>query len=183
MSRRINICGEMALRYRIMTDNAGGINDYVWWRENVELWFKWVRIKTESLKGRHHAHNQAVSLIKPAVMMITDWKTRPPWWWELCADEDERKEKVVSGQRCILPVWWSCVAKETKAKTLGDLDICCQVWRSSVAKVMRGRHLDIWRASNKQTISESWSFEQTDDEWDPANKHIPQCFVCAHTCC
>ena len=111
MSGGMNICGEMAPRYRIMTDNAGGINDYGYWRENIELWFKWVRIAAESLKGRHHAHNQAVSLIKPAVMMITEYglKNTPSmmmmrivWGWRWKNRESSFRTKIFFASLVIL---------------------------------------------------------------------------------
>ena len=155
MSGGIIICGKMALRCWIMTDNAGGINDYVWWRQNIELWFKWVRIKTESLKGRHHAHNQAVSLIKPAVMMITDWRTRPPWWWE----------------------WWQRRWKKRESSWFrtrmffASLVILC--WKSDKGQdTWTFRHLlpslaiKCCKSDEGKTLGHLESLEQTDNKWE-----------------
>ena len=146
----------MALRYMII--------DHVWWRWDMIL-VKWVWITAQILKCRHHAHNLAVTLIKPNCNDDCGLKCLPFTTMRMMKMMNA-KSKEFSGQKYLL------------GTSQLDMIFVARFGDLVLQKRWGARHLDIWRALNKRRISESWSFEQTDDEWDPANKHIPQSFVC-----
>ena len=112
--------------------------------------------------------------------MIADWTF--VWWWGWKKRESSFRTQIFFAKFGDLVLQKRHWRRHLDTRTFGHL-LPPGLVVSSVAK-------DTWtfaKVENKQRISESWSFEQTGDEWelankqwDPAaNKHIPHfCFVC-----